>query len=271
MAIKRLTGYSIIVGMALVSCQPNTSQQESTAVRGAAADTLAYTYKNYLKYSEHLIKTGETTDTAFFDASYPVFSDSLADRFVRIALLGNDSTTVEDAAATFIGEFDRFYASDPYPRIWTSELHAKVYRITPSYLSLTIHASSFTGGAHGNYATIFKHYDLRADELLALDDIVTRSYQNELAAVAERYFRRQENLGVDQSLQDGYFFDQGRFSLPDNFALEQDSILFLYNIYEIKPYVNGQTELRVPYADIERLLTDRAKQFIAELNTQVEP
>lgn len=266
----RLIAGGISVGLILSACQPNTGGQEKTDCN-AAADTLAYEYEDYIKYSENLIKTSETTDTAFFAASYPSFDDPMADRFVRTALLGNDTTTVEEAASTFIGEFDSFYGSDPFPRIWTSESHATVYTITPTYLTLAIRVYSYTGGAHGNYATIFKHYDLADDKPLILDDMVTRPFQNELTAVAERYFRSQENLGVDQSLEDAYFFDQGRFSLPDNFALEQDSMLFLYNIYEIKPYVNGQTELRVPYADIERLLTNRAKRIVAELNIQVEP
>lgn len=270
MEVKKLILYCASIGMALSACQPNTAEQEKTA-HNPAADTLVYQYENYIKYSENLIKTSETTDTAFFAASYPVFDDSTANRFVRGALLGNDTTTVPQAATTFIGEFDRFYGSDPFPRIWTSELHAHVYTITPTYLALAIRASSYTGGAHGNYATVFRHYDLADNKTLTLDDMVTRSFQNELTAVAERYFRSQENLGVDQSLEDSYFFDHGRFSLPDNFALESDSMLFLYNIYEIKPYVNGQTELRVPYADIDRLLTDRAKRIVTELNIQVEP
>ena len=258
------------MSLLLAACQSNTGEQHATG-RKTAADTLVYTYEDYIKYSENLIKTSETTDTAFYAASYPVFDDSIANRFVQTALLGSDSTTVEDAANTFIGEFDRFYGTDPYPRIWTSESHAKVYRITPSYLALAIHASSYTGGAHGNYATIFKHYDLLANERLTLDDVVSPSFQNELTAVAERYFRTQEGLSIEQSLEDDYFFDEGRFSIPDNFALEADSMLFLYTIYEIKPYIFGETELRVPYTDIERLLTDRAKVVIAELNTPTEP
>lgn len=270
MEITRVTTYCIFVGMALSACQPNTGDQDTTGT-AIETDTLAYVYEDYIKYSKNLIQTSETTDTAFFAASYPVFEDSTANRFVSAALLGNDTSTVEDAARTFIGEFDRFYASDPYPRVWTSESHAKVYSITPNYLGLAIFASSYTGGAHGNYATIFKHYDLQTNEPLRFDDVVTPPFQNELTAVAERYFRDQENLGVDQPLDDAYFFDDGRFSLPDNFALEPDSLLFLYTIYEIKPYVDGETKLRVPYADIERLLTERAKQIIAELNIQVEP
>src|SRR5690606_35165164 len=270
MEIIKVTAYCFFFGLALVACQPSMDEQQAND-QNAAIDTLTYRYEDYIKYSKNLIKTSETTDTAFYAASYPVFDDSAANRFVQTALLGDDSTTVETAASAFIGEFDRFYASDPFPRIWTSESHAKVYTITPSYLGLAIHAYSFTGGAHGNYATIFKHFDLQANERLTLSDIVAPSFQNELTAVGERYFRTQENLGVDQSLEDAYFFDGGRFSLPDNFALERDSMLFLYTIYEIKPYVNGETELRVPYTDIERLLTDRAKQIIAELKTQVDP
>lgn len=268
MNILRLTICWISLGVVLSACQSNTAKREGTEYN-AAADTLAYKYEDYIKYSENLVRTSETTDTAFFAVSYPVFNDPEVDGFVRAALLGNDTITIAEAASTFIGEFDRFHTSDPFPRIWTSESHAKVYSITPTYLALAIHASSYTGGAHGNYATIFKHYDLSDRKLLTLDNLVPLLYQHELTAVAERYFRSQENLGIDQSLEDAYFFDQGRFSLPENFALEQDSMLFLYNIYEIKPYVNGQTEVRVPYADIERLLTDRAKHIIAELSDKL--
>ena len=268
--MTRIIAYGISAGIALSACQSNTRDQDTTG-SDIASDTLTYVYEDYIKYSENLIKTSETTDTAFFAASYPVFDDSAANRFVRTALLGNDTATVEQAASVFVGEFDRFYSSDPFPRVWTSDSHAKVFSNTPTYLALAIHASSYTGGAHGNYATIFKHYDLQTDERLTFDDMVAPSFQNELTAVAERYFRIQEGLGVNQSLEDDYFFDNGRFSLPDNFALEPDSILFLYTIYEINPYVYGETELRVPYTDIDRLLSDRAKRVIAEMNIQVKP
>ncbi|SEL87068.1 DUF3298 and DUF4163 domain-containing protein [Parapedobacter koreensis] len=259
--------FYIVVATLLGACQSNTETQESTGNK-VALDTLEYNDEDYVRYSDNLVKTSETTDTTYFAVSYPKFQDTVVNRFVLSALLGSDTATVAGAAQTFIKEFDDFHQSDPFPRIWTSESHAKVYRITPSYLELVIDASTYTGGAHGNYATVFVHYDLTDQSVLVLDDIVARAFRNELTAIAERYFREQENLAVDQSLDDQYFFDQGRFSIPDNFALERDSMLFLYNIYEIKPYVEGQTELRVPYSEIERLLTDRAKRIIGELTMQ---
>ncbi len=255
-----------MVGTVTVSaCQWDASQQTANE-NSPATDTLTYDYQDYIQYSEHLVKTSETTDTTFFAASYPVFEDSIANRLVLSALLENDTASIAETAQAFIDEFDAFHQSDPFPRVWTSDSHVKVHRITPSYLGLAIDVYTYTGGAHGNYATVFRHYDLLKNEPMAFDDFVERAYRNELVAIAERYFRQQENLDVDESLENKYFFDQDRFDLPDNFALEQDSMLFLYNIYEIKPYVDGQTKLRVPYTDIERLLTDRAKRMVSELN-----
>ncbi|MFC3197496.1 DUF3298 domain-containing protein [Parapedobacter deserti] len=267
MRIKAINyGIAVLAGLAAFTACNQRSDTKDTSYQTATADTMAYEYRTYTKYSKNLIKTAETTDTAFFTVSYPEFADSAVNRFILTSLLGDDTATVAHTAQVFIGEFDNFHKSDPFPRIWTSESHAKVYQLTPSYLGLAINVSTYTGGAHGNYATVFRHYDIANRRTFTLDDVVTKQYQNELNAVAERYFRKQENLRVNEALEDRYFFDQGRFSLPDNFALEQDSILFLYNIYEIKPYVDGQTELRVPYSDIERLLTDRATHIVSELN-----
>ncbi|WP_353181968.1 DUF3298 and DUF4163 domain-containing protein [Parapedobacter lycopersici] len=255
----------------LSGCQPNSGDGRASDNKRVATDTLTYQYTDYTRFSDHLVKTSETTDTTFFSVSYPVFADSTVNLFVREALLGSDTASVEKAADQFISDFDRFMETDPFPRVWVSESHAKVYRITPSYLGLTIDAYSYTGGAHGNYATVFGHYDLTDGQPFTLSDVVDTAYQNELTAVAERYFRQQESLTVDQSLEDHYFFDDGRFSIPANFAFEQDSLLFLYNIYEIKPYVDGQTELRVPYTDIDRLLTDRARRIVNEIATVKTP
>ncbi|MGK6351382.1 DUF3298 domain-containing protein [Parapedobacter sp. DT-150] len=262
-AIKNMAG---LIGLLFFgACQFNANTEDDADKQTAAADTLTYEYEEYIKYSENLIKTSETTDTTYFAVSYPRFQDSLVNRFVLATLLGNDTASVAGTAQTFIREFDDFQQSDPFPRVWTSESHAKVYRISPSYLALALSVSTYTGGAHGNYATVFAHYDLTEHKSLTLDDIVTKPFQNELTAVGERYFRKQEKLGVDQTLEDQYFFDQGQFTLPQNFALERDSMVFRYSIYEIKPYAAGETELRIPYADVDRLLTDRAKRIIAEL------
>src|SRR5690606_8673634 len=95
-------------------------KDEKAAEDYGLTDTLAYEYQHYIRYSEHIVKTAETTDTAFYTVSYPSFKDSTVNRFVLTALLGNDTATIIGTAQTFINEYDRFFLSDPFPRIWTS-------------------------------------------------------------------------------------------------------------------------------------------------------
>lgn len=59
---------------------------------------------------------------------------------------------------------------------------------------------------------------------------------------------------MDEYDENGYLFEKGRFVLNDNFTLTQTGIKFLYNVYEIKPYVAGITELEIPYSDLKDIL-----------------
>jgi hypothetical protein len=52
----------------------------------------------------------------------------------------------------------------------------------------------------------------------------------------------------------GYFFENQRFILNDNFVLTQKGIKFLFNVYEIKPYTAGITELEIPYEKLNGIL-----------------
>src|SRR5690606_16620174 len=87
------------------ACQFNRETEE-TDKQTASLDTLAYDYQHYTLYSDHVVKTSETTDTTFYAVSYPSFQDSTVDRFVLTTLLGNDTAAVKGTAQTFIGEFD---------------------------------------------------------------------------------------------------------------------------------------------------------------------
>lgn len=250
----------------LAACQLGNTENQTSGTAISHADTLTYTYEDYVLYSKNIIKTSETTDTSYFKVSYPVFTDDRVNRFVLKTITGDDTLSIVQAAENFISEFDSFHESDEYPRIWMAETDLDVHTITPTYLCLVNEANAYTGGAHGNYHTLYVHYDIEHGDELNLGALIPDTYFNELTAIAERYFRKQEQLSATDDL-DNYFFDDSRFSLPDNFALEQDSILFLYNIYEIKPYVEGQTELRLPYDEIERLLSDKAKRIILEVKS----
>ena len=169
-------------------------------------------------------------------------------------------------ARQFIGEYEAFQDSFTYPRQWNSETNTQVSNMTSIYLSLQTDHYSYTGGAHGMYWTMFTHYWLPENKELHLGDLVDSTQMQDLLTMAEAQFWAQEAQNGEEMSPDFYFFEDEQFYLPDNLNFERDSLLFLYNIYEIKPYVFGTTELRIPYTDIQPFLSEKAKAIIIELN-----
>ncbi|SEO09710.1 Protein of unknown function [bacterium A37T11] len=258
-----------LTGLLFAACQNNSGNRQQTAK--PKADTLTYHYTSYEKRSDKLVKSSESTDTSYFLATYPVFKNDTINQFVRSSVIINDSpdttfASIEALGENFIGQFDKFHAKDPYPRVWTSETHAAVNVITPNYLSLAVSYENYTGGAHGNYGTVYSNYNIATHQEIRLADIIPQTYQKELNAIGERYFRAKEGLTDTASLKETYFFENGQFALNQNFYLSADSLHFLYNIYEIKPYVSGTTKLAIPLTDVERLLSPQAKVLIASFD-----
>lgn len=261
---SKILGAAALALFAL-SCQQSANtgtDANNTAV--VRADTLAYTTERYQQASEHIVSTTEVTDTTLFQAAYPVFNEPALDEIIRYALTNSDTASVETTAAAFIAEYDELVSSSDYAHPWFSQHLIAVHQNTPSYVCLASDAQSYTGGAHGSYYTRYIHYDAQEQKEIVLTDWVRPERLNELAAIAERFFRADEGLAPNQSL-DSYFFENSRFSLPDNFYLANGKLHFLYNIYEIKAYSEGQTTLSIPFAEVAHLMSDRAKQAYAEI------
>ncbi|QNL49890.1 DUF3298 domain-containing protein [Olivibacter sp. SDN3] len=236
----------------------------------SGVDTLQYSYQTYSLQSKHLIDNEEKKDTTYFNAAYPRFEDQAIQGLVARNITSNnnpDSTydSLEEEAEAFISNFDDFIEMDEYPRAWFTDIQAKVIQNTPNYLALCIDHSEYTGGAHGNYATLFFNYDLSRRDTLGLGEVIPTEHWETLDSIAEVIFREQENLSTSQDLSDAYFFEDNTFHLNTNFTLNSKGLLFLYNVYEIKPYAAGTTELLIPYPSIEQLMTEKGKKIRAEL------
>ncbi len=77
----------------------------------------------------------------------------------------------------------------------------------------------------------------------------------QLLEIAERAFRSEYGLGKNDPFSDaGFFFRQNRFFLPRNFTFAENSILFLYNRFEIAPRGRGQVVLKLPIDKVKKCL-----------------
>lgn len=257
-----------LLAIALAACQ---SRPDSTASTQTAAqpDTLTYEIRTYEARSQRCVKPDSLCAVASF--KYPLFSgdafralsDSLRADVISMAAAEGDpdlrARSLEEAAKNFTGTFDEAIAvasrdSIPFSQTWSLEIKTEVLRQTPTWVSVAHNFYVYSGGAHPNHATRYVNYDRATGHRLTLADLFQPDFEKTLTGIAERHFRQQEGLKPGQSLKEDYFFENGTFRLNDNFTLTATGLKFLYNPYEIKPYAAGETELEVPFSELEGIL-----------------
>lgn len=138
---------------------------------------------------------------------------------------------------------------------WFISKSVKVLRTTPPVVSLELSEESYYGGAHPNGGLIHMNFDALTGEPIKLASIVKDGWMPALTATAEVYFRKAREIGPTANLKDaGFWFQDGRFKLNDNFALTENGLRFEYNVYEIAPRSMGDTSIEIPLIEIRALL-----------------
>lgn len=238
-------------------------------------EKLSYTYEQIEWRSDSLQQSTAISDTlntnneqgrgvSTYSIRYPLFENKEIQAFVYRIQLGTDTLTPAKATTRFIQEYEQFKREN-YEPLWYSHSNNKVLHLTPDYICFRIEETVYSGGAHDNYYTNYKHYWVADDSELKLSDMIQTSQNQDFLSIAEQYFWANERALGQEMNRNLYFFENDQFDLPENFVFEQDSIMFLYNIYEIKPFALGQTEFRIPYKAIEAYLSERALNIIATI------
>lgn len=239
---------NLTASILLTGCGGKTSKEETRT------DTLTYSMYKAESRSDYRNSKSDSTGT-YCVIWYPNFKqggDTASINKVLIADLikeykGNDlAVDPSSAAMLFVMRYDSLRRLDQnYTTYWKRDINIRVIYQKYPYVALKNEFSEYTGGAHGIYGTHYLNFDRQKNDLIKLSDLFTEEEIKKLTQDAEKIFRAQENLkeGEDYS---NYFFDNGKFVLPENFSLREGGIVFHYGLYEIKPYVAGTTEIFVP-------------------------
>ena len=168
----------------------------------------------------------------------------------------DDGGSAEEIGAALERAHDQLRRDFPdYDLPWHVERSVRVAHQSPGVFSIALAEDRFTGGAHGAHALLYRNFRPADGSLIERDDILVDNGLEELTRIAEAIFRRERELAPDASLEEaGYWVENGRFALNDNFLIDADGLRFHYNEYEIAPYAYGATELLIPYASIGHLL-----------------
>jgi Protein of unknown function (DUF3298) len=119
-------------------------------------------------------------------------------------------------------------------------------------LSVGYFWNGYSGGAHGNYGTGLKTYDLKKEQVLRLTDVFMPNFEKPLGKALEMAFRKQRAIKADESLE-GTLFDN-EITPNDNFCLTPKGILFNYTPYEIASYAQGEIRIFVPFEAVKTIL-----------------
>lgn len=172
----------------------------------------------------------------------------------------DDYPSAEAMMNGFLDEYRALKEAMPaYAHPWFLERKVFVLHNTPEVLSLSFSERMFTGGAHGSATLTFRNLDPTTGDELLLSDLLIDGYEAGLLPIAEARFREVRTIEEGMSLADaGFTFENGVFSLTDNFAVGADGLTFYYNPYDVAAYAVGPTEIFLSYEDLSGLLKEGA-------------
>lgn len=174
----------------------------------------------------------------------------------------NSNLSVEYFEASmdkFKGEYNRQLEMVDGGGVWQTETSIEIFEENPEFVVLSLSNWNYEGGAHGNAWSEMHIFDIKTGKELLLEDFF--SNVDVLTNRAELIFRADQELAKDVDLiEAGFWFDDGKFKLNENFVFNENSVDFLYNQYEIAPYAAGMIIITIPMEDVKDLLK-RKVQF----------
>ena len=160
--------------------------------------------------------------------------------------------TIESAVKYYVSLYNEYIKETPEnDQSWEIEVTSDTKYLN-QYAVVYLTAYTYLGGAHPNVYTNIANFNSENGQELKYADFVQDTMA--LRQIVEKEFMAEMHAkaGTDLTIDD-FFFGEG-FQLPDNFALEQDSIYFLYNNYEAAAYVFGQTDFKIAYSTLKDII-----------------
>jgi len=164
------------------------------------------------------------------------------------------ANTINEAATNFIESYNddksRFpdMAADYFAEISVTELY-----ISARHICFEMRQYLYTGGAHGYGTTSFINIDPKTGNQLTDDDLFKN--KKDFIAFAEQKFREQQKIDENQSINaSGFWFEDDNFYLPESVGFTHDTLIFVYNQYDIASYAEGPIELKISLNEAEPFL-----------------
>ncbi|WP_295163292.1 DUF3298 and DUF4163 domain-containing protein [uncultured Brachyspira sp.] len=126
--------------------------------------------------------------------------------------------------------------------------------LSRKFVSINRFIYEYTGGAHGNYATVYSVYSLDNGNKIKIEDIIKDLKDTELINLIK------DKLLKIEGRDENSYFDLNDLSLENNnFYIAPKGLVFTWGIYEIGPYAMGETKVLISAEEINPYLKDEYK------------
>ncbi len=185
-------------------------------------------------------------------------SDSI-NKFIKSYLLNlpfneDQYTSFDEIADSLISNYITVQQEfDDYHTGWYIHANSKINGLFKNVISILSEKEIYTGGANTFYNLTYSNFDVSSGKLITLENIIINDFKA-VEKIGEGLFRKMKNIPPKQSFEKaGFWFENKKFSLNDNFAITDSGLVFFYNLYEIAPRSTGTTKLFIPKKKLNSL------------------
>lgn len=150
--------------------------------------------------------------------------------------------------------YDEWVKSDYISHIENYSSQFGIDYLSEKVVSINQLVYEYTGGAHGNYATVNSVYSLENGNKLKIEDLIIDLKSADLIKLIVDKLVKIEGRDANS------YFGLDEISLENNnFYLTSKGLVFTWGIYEIGPYAIGETRVLIPTEEIKPYLKDEYK------------
>ena len=123
------------------------------------------------------------------------------------------------------------------------------------YINYTVTHDEYLGGAHpSSYKSTIIINPINGNTV-TLDDILEPGYKEKLTELLTAKLLEQHNArSIREAQETGFFINESGVPIPSSYTFDNNGIMFIYNTYEIAPYVFGAIHLTLTYDELKVLL-----------------
>ncbi len=159
----------------------------------------------------------------------------------------------KEASDSELVEYSHAYQYSFNQNLEIRDYHKDLLNLCASYYS-------YSGGAHGMYASSYYVLDLQKKKRVMLNDLFDEKGMKALDKLLEKHYRSKYEVAPNETLEEGGLFENS-IAATENFYITGKGIGFVYHPYEIASYAMGEIEIFIPLKEILPHLKPGAKAY----------